>query len=214
MKKRKLMMLGPPGAGKGTQAQRLSELLSIPQISTGDMLREAKRRGTELGLRAATFMDAGGLVPDDVVIGIVVERLTSPDVASGFILDGFPRTQAQAEALDKMGVALDAVINLTVDTEEIVRRLSKRQSCKGCGASYHPDSNPSAVAWVCDRCGGELFVRPDDEPVAIRARQSAYDEKTAPLVNYYRGRGLLVEIAGEGDLDTIQQAILDEVGAP
>lgn len=214
MSKRKLMMLGPPGAGKGTQAQLLSEHLSIPQISTGDMLREAKRKGTELGLKAATFMDAGGLVPDDVVIGIVVERLTSPDVASGFILDGFPRTQAQAAALDKMGVSLDAVICLDVDHEEIVRRLSMRQSCKGCGATYHPDSHPSKVESVCDRCGGELFVRQDDEAGAIRARLSAYAEKTEPLVNYYRGRGVLVQIPGEGDLDTIQQAILGAVGAP
>lgn len=214
MKKRKLMMLGPPGAGKGTQAQLLTERLAIPQISTGDMLREAKRQGTELGLKAASFMDAGGLVPDDVVIGIVVERLTASDVASGFILDGFPRTQAQAEALDRMGVTLDAVISLTVDTEEIVRRLSKRQSCKSCGASYHPDSNPSKVEWVCDRCGGELFIRPDDQPDAIRARQEAYEQKTAPLVSYYRGRGLLVEIPGEGELSAIQEAILDAVGAP
>jgi adenylate kinase len=214
MSKRKLMMLGPPGAGKGTQAQLLSERLSIPQISTGDMLREAKRKGTELGLKAATFMDAGGLVPDDVVIGIVVERLTSPDVAGGFILDGFPRTEAQAAALDSMGVSLDAVICLDVDHEEIVRRLSVRQSCKSCGATYHPDSHPSKVEWVCDRCGGELFVRPDDEAGAIRARLSAYAEKTEPLVKYYRGRGVLVQIPGEGDLDTIQQAILGAVGAP
>lgn len=207
MGKRRLMFLGPPGAGKGTQAQRIADDFAIPQISTGDMLREARRKGTELGRKAGAFMDAGDLVPDDVVIGIVRERLDEPDAANGFILDGFPRTVGQAEALESMGVELDGVVSIRVSEEEVVRRLAGRLSCPNCGASFHSEFNEPQNDGTCDQCGGELVRRPDDEPEAIRQRLQSYEGKTQPLVSFYRERGKLLEVDGEGAPDEVESRI-------
>ena len=214
MAKRKLMFLGPPGAGKGTQAQRLADDFGIPQISTGDMLREARRKGTELGRKAGEFMDAGDLVPDEVVIGIVADRLQEDDAAGGFILDGFPRTVAQAEALAEMGVALEGVVNIQVGEDELVRRLGGRLSCPttGCGASYHVEFNPPAKEGICDKCGAELFRRPDDQPEAIRQRLQSYEAKTAPLVTFYGERGALLNVDGVGTPADIEERIRSAVG--
>lgn len=212
MAKRKLMFLGPPGAGKGTQAQRLADDFGIPQISTGDMLREARRKGTELGRKAGEFMDGGNLVPDEVVIGIVAERLQEDDAQGGFILDGFPRTVGQAEALASMGVELDGVVNIQVSEDEVVRRLGGRLSCPSCGASYHVEFSPPASDDVCDKCGGGLIRRPDDQPEAIRQRLHSYEAKTAPLVSFYDGRGKLLNVKGEGAPAEIEQRIREVVG--
>ncbi len=211
MAKTKLMMLGPPGAGKGTQAQRLAEAHGIPQISTGDMLRGARRKGTEMGEKAAKFMDAGELVPDEVVIGIVAERLSEPDAADGFILDGFPRTVAQAEALDEMGIELEAVVNIEVSEEEVVRRLGGRLTCPNCGATFHEEFKKPSQEGVCDACGEELVKRPDDKPEAIRERLSAYHRQTAPLVDYYRNQGVLLSVDGEGTPDEVYTRIEEAI---
>ncbi len=212
MAKRKLMFLGPPGAGKGTQAQRLADDFGIPQISTGDMLREARRTGTELGKKAGEFMDAGNLVPDDVVIGIVAERLRADDAAGGFILDGFPRTVAQAEALAAMGIELEGVVNIRVSESEVVRRLGGRLSCPGCGASYHAEFSPPQQEGVCDKCGGDLVRRPDDQAEAIRQRLASYESKTSPLIAYYQDRGKLLNVQGEGAPAEIEARIREVVG--
>lgn len=203
MAKTKLMMLGPPGAGKGTQAQRLSEALGIPQVSTGDMLRSARREGSDLGKKAAQFMDAGELVPDKVVIGIVAEWFESPAAGGGFILDGFPRTVPQAEALEAMGVELEAVINIAVSEEEVIRRLSGRLTCPNCGASFHAEFDPPAEEGVCDACGEDLVRRADDEPEAIRERLQTYHAQTAPLVDFYRDENVLVDVDGQGTPDEV-----------
>ena len=207
MSKTRLMMLGPPGAGKGTQAQRLSRTHGIPQVSTGDMLREAKRAGTALGLEAAKYMDDGKYVPDDVVIGIVRERLAMEDAASGFILDGFPRTQQQAKALEDMGIALDAVINIRVPNEAIVERLGGRRSCPRCGATYHVTYEQPRTPGICDRCGSELIQREDDTPEAIVTRLEAYAEKTKPLIDFYRQRDKVVDVDGAQALDEVERSI-------
>jgi adenylate kinase len=212
MAKRKLMFLGPPGAGKGTQAQRLADDFGIPQISTGDMLREARRKGTELGKKAAEYMDAGDLVPDDVVIGIVAERLEEEDAQAGFILDGFPRTVAQAEALAEMGVELDGVVNIEVGEDEVIRRLGGRLSCPSCGASFHAEFNPPAEEGVCDKCGADLVKRPDDQPDAIRQRLQSYEEKTSPLVEFYDEKGKLLDVDGEGSPSEVEERIRAVVG--
>ncbi|MFP4597311.1 MAG: adenylate kinase [Persicimonas sp.] len=211
MAKTKLMMLGPPGAGKGTQAQRLAEAHEIPQISTGDMLRGARRKGTEMGEKAAKFMDAGELVPDEVVIGIVAERLSEPDAADGFILDGFPRTVAQAEALDDMGIDLEAVVNIEVSEEEVVRRLGGRLTCPNCGATFHEEFKKPSREGRCDACGEELVKRPDDNPEAIRERLSAYHRQTAPLVDYYSDQGVLIGVDGEGAPDEVYARIEEAI---
>ena len=209
---RKLMFLGPPGAGKGTQAQRLADDFGIPQISTGDMLREARRKGTELGRKAGEFMDAGDLVPDEVVIGIVAERLREDDARAGFILDGFPRTVAQAEALAGMGIELEGVVNIDVAEDEVVRRLGGRLSCPACGASYHVEFSPPSQDGVCDKCGGELIRRPDDQPEAIRQRLQSYKAKTSPLIAFYEERGKLLNVEGEGAPAQIEARIREVVG--
>ena len=211
MAKTKLMMLGPPGAGKGTQAQRLSESHGIPQISTGDMLRGARRKGTDLGKKAAKFMDAGELVPDEVVIGIVAERLDEPDASNGFILDGFPRTAGQADALSDMGVQLEAVINVQVGEEEVIRRLGGRLSCPECGATFHEEFKPPSADGVCDECGHELMRREDDQPEAIRERLRQYRASTEPLVEFYRDRGVLENVDGEGSPDEVYERIEDVI---
>lgn len=204
----RLMMLGPPGAGKGTQAKKLCKRLQIPHVSTGDMLRDARRRQTQLGQKAARYMDAGKLVPDEVVIGIVAERLESDDADDGFILDGFPRTRPQAEALAEMGVELDAVINIEVSDEEVVRRLGGRLSCPECGAIYHRDANPPSEDDICDQCGHQgLVTRDDDRPEAIRERLESYHRQTAPLIDFYEQRGVLENVTGETSPENVQKTI-------
>lgn len=207
----KLIMLGPPGAGKGTQAQRIAEEYGMPQVSTGDMLRAARRDGTELGREAAKYMDAGELVPDDVVIGIVEERLTSSDAEEGFILDGFPRTREQAESLEEMSVEIDAVISLVVSEEEVVRRLSGRLNCPECGAAYHEEFDPPAEPGVCDECGAQLVKREDDRPEVVRERLAEYREKTRPLVEFYEEAGLLEEVDGEGTPEEVADRVAEVV---
>ncbi len=208
MAKTHLILLGPPGAGKGTQAARLVERYGIPQISTGDMLRDARRRGTQLGEEAARYMDAGELVPDEVVIGIVEERLERPDAEGGFVLDGFPRTTDQAEALADMSVTIEVVVSLEVPESELVRRLSGRLVCPECGAAFHEEFNPPSSDDVCDECGHQgLVKREDDRPEVVRERLAEYREKTQPLVEFYRERGLLVEVDGEGSPDEVAERI-------
>ncbi len=202
-----LILLGPPGAGKGTQAQRMVEHYRIPQISTGDILRAAVKDSTPLGAKAKGFMDQGRLVPDEVVIGIIAERLKAKDCNSGFILDGFPRTIPQAEALEpiltKLEKKIDHVINIEVDSEELVRRLTGRRTCKNCGAMFHIIFQPPKKEEVCDRCGGTLYQRADDNEEAIRTRLKEYAKQTAPLIQYYRGKKSLRSIAGVGGPDQI-----------
>ncbi len=202
-----LILLGPPGAGKGTQAQRMVERYRTPQISTGDILRAAVKDGTPLGTKAKGFMEQGKLVPDEVVIGIIAERLKAKDCDSGFILDGFPRTIPQAEALEpilaKLGKKIDHVINIEVDSEELVRRLTGRRTCKNCGGMFHIIFQPPKKEGVCDRCGGTLYQRTDDNEEAIRTRLKEYEKQTAPLIQYYRGKKNLRSIAGVGGPDQI-----------
>jgi adenylate kinase len=211
MAKTNLMMLGPPGAGKGTQAQRLAEAHGIPQISTGDMLRGARRKGTELGRKAAKFMDAGELVPDEVVIGIVAERLEEDDASKGFILDGFPRTVGQADALRDMGVELEAVVNIKVSEKEVIRRLGGRLSCPECGATFHEEFKAPSEDGLCDECGHELMRREDDQPEAIRERLRQYRASTEPLVEFYDDLGVLEDVDGEGSPDEVYTRIEDAI---
>ena len=196
----KLILLGAPGAGKGTQAEIISETLHIPTISTGNIIREALKSGTEMGLKAKEYMDTGRLVPDDVVIGIIQERLAKPDCANGFILDGFPRTIPQAEALDRMGIEIDRVIDIEVADEEIARRVSGRRVCPGCGASYHVDYKKPAVENVCDHCGDTLVQRKDDHPDTVRERLHVYHEQTEPLKDYYAACGKLFIVEGQEEV--------------
>ncbi|HEX15603.1 MAG: adenylate kinase [Deltaproteobacteria bacterium] len=211
-----LIMLGPPGSGKGTQAKRLTERFGIPQISTGDILREAVKEGTPLGKEAKRYMDEGKLVPDEVVVGIVRERLKEPDCEKGFILDGFPRTVAQAEALDRileeMGRKIDHVIDIEVSEDELLKRLTGRRTCKRCGAMYHIIFNPPKRDGICDQCGGELYQRDDDKEETIKARLKVYREQTAPLIDYYEKRGLLRRIEGSGKIEEIEERILKAIG--
>jgi adenylate kinase len=199
----RIVMMGPPGAGKGTQAKRVAERFGVPHVSTGDMLRQAVAAGTALGRQARRIMDDGRLVPDDVVIGIVDERLAAADAALGFVLDGFPRTVAQAQGLERLLAGrreeLSRVLQLDVPEDEIVRRLSGRRVCRQCGTMYHVAFDPPAQADRCDRCGGELYQRDDDREETIRQRLEVYHEETAPLIAYYRGAGLLREIDATGD---------------
>ncbi len=208
----KLILLGPPGAGKGTQAKMLTDRFGIPQISTGDILRAAVKEGTPMGVKAKAFMDAGGLVPDEVVVGIVSERLQKADCAKGFILDGFPRTVAQADALKAtlqgLGKGLDAVISLEVDTEALVERLTGRRTCRDCGKGYHVKFDPSSVEGRCDACGGELVQREDDQEATIRKRLEVYAQQTLPLTAYYRRDGLLSEVDGMQTMDVVRERIL------
>ena len=213
----KLILLGPPGAGKGTQAKMLTEKYSIPQISTGDILRAAVKDGTPMGQKAKEFMNAGGLVPDEVVVGIVRDRLQEADCNNGFILDGFPRTVAQADALQtslhSMSKELDRVISLEVDAEALVERLTGRRTCKDCGRGYHVKFEPSREVGICDACGGSLFQRDDDQEETIRKRLQVYADQTAPLINYYREAGVLLELDGMLPIPLVQekmQSLLQE----
>jgi len=202
-----IILMGPPGAGKGTQAAKLVEKYGILHISTGDMFRAAVKEGTELGKQAKACMDAGQLVPDDVTIGIVRERLSKPDCQKGFILDGFPRTIEQADALDRilndLAIKLDRVINITVPVSELVIRMAGRRICRGCGATYHVTYNPPAVANVCDKCGQELYQRADDREETVRKRIEVYQAQTQPLIEYYQDKGLYTEIDGLQDIDEV-----------
>ena len=193
----RLILLGAPGAGKGTQAEIICEKLSIPAISTGNILREAVKNGTEMGQKAKSFIDSGKLVPDEVIISIIKERLAEPDCARGFILDGVPRTVVQAEAIEKAGIEIDKVVDIEVPDDEIVKRLSGRRVCASCGASYHTVYKPSADPTKCDRCGGELIVRKDDEPSTVLERLAVYHEQTEPLKDFYAARGKLVVVEGQ-----------------
>ncbi len=208
----KIILLGPPGAGKGTQAALLMDKYSIPQISTGDMLRAAVQAESPMGIEAKKHMDAGGLVPDSVVVGIVRERLQQPDCANGYILDGFPRTQPQADALKQvlidLGQELDLVISLQVDTDALVERLTGRRTCTDCGKGFHLRFDPPAQDGSCRYCGGKLVQRDDDREETIRNRMSVYREQTAPLEDYYREEGLLATVDGMGEISAVQQAIL------
>ncbi|MGQ9636668.1 MAG: adenylate kinase [Thermodesulfobacteriota bacterium] len=210
-----LILLGPPGAGKGTQAQLMITRYHIPQISTGDILREAVRNDTELGREAKSFMEKGQLVPDEVVIGIVEERLNNQDCHSGFILDGFPRTIPQAEALQKIlqktGRTINHVLNIEVDSEELVRRLTGRRTCKACGAMYHILFSPPKQDEICDRCGGPLYQREDDREETIRRRLKEYERQTAPLIQYYKERSLLRSINGIGTQNQIFDRIIQAI---
>jgi len=207
-----IILLGPPGAGKGTQAKKLTGEFSIPQISTGDMLREALKNGTELGKKAKGFMDAGGLVPDDVVIGIVKERLAAKDCATGFILDGFPRTIPQAQALDRvtkeLGKEIRFVLSLEVDQKELMERLCGRRTCTGCGAMFHVKFNPPKAAGKCDKCGTALIQRDDDKEETITARLTNYNKATAPLLDYYGNTGKIRTVTASGEIDAIYASIV------
>ncbi len=207
----RVIFLGPPGAGKGTQARALAEAEGVPQIATGDMLRDAAQRGTRLGLLAQSYMERGALVPDDVVVGLVAERLDAMDARKGFVLDGFPRTVTQAEALERLlkdrDLAVERVIFFEVSEQELLRRLTGRRVCRQCHATYHVVFSAPAQAGSCDRCGGELYQREDDGEAAVRRRLEVYAAQTTPLLDYYRSRGLLAAVPGEGSLQEIGGAI-------
>jgi adenylate kinase len=207
-----LILLGAPGAGKGTQAEVICDHLQIPAISTGNILREAVKNGSELGLKAKSFMDSGALVPDEVVINILKERIAQDDCKKGFILDGFPRTVPQAEALDAMGVQIDCVLSLEVADEAIMQRLSGRRVCQDCGASYHIDYKPSKVEGVCDRCGGKTVQRKDDEPETIKDRLNVYHTQTEPLKAYYSKTGKLVTVEGQEEVADTTALVLKALG--
>ena len=204
-----IILLGPPGAGKGTQAKKLSEAFGIPQISTGDMLREAARNGTALGVQAKSFMDSGGLVPDDVVIGIVKERLALADCGKGFILDGFPRTISQAVALDHVaGEGIRFVLSLVVDPDELMERLCGRRTCTGCGSMFHVKFLVPKAEGKCDKCGAALVQRDDDKEETIRKRLDNYNKSTAPLLDYYRESGKIRTVMASGEIDAIYNSIV------
>jgi adenylate kinase len=206
-----ILFMGPPGAGKGTQAERIVEQFGIPHISTGDAFRLAMKQGTPLGQKAKEYVDQGLLVPDEVTNGIVRDRLAAPDCADGFLLDGFPRTIAQAEALDgmlaDMGRKIDHVINLKVDRSLLLARLTGRRICKSCGSTYHVMFNPPKQEGICDKCGGELYQRSDDTAEKVGTRLDEYTSKTAPLLTYYGDKGLLRDLDGEKDIDAVTAEI-------
>ena len=208
-----LILLGAPGAGKGTQAELLVKKLSIPAISTGNMLREAMANGTELGKKAKQYMDEGALVPDELILGIVADRVAQSDCANGFILDGVPRTIAQAEAIEKMGIRIDKVLELQVEDNVIVDRMSGRRVCEKCGASYHIVNKKSKVEGVCDCCGGKLVIRKDDQPATVLDRLKAYHEQTEPLVDFYRQRGKLAVIPFNDSIEATTAEIMKALEA-
>jgi len=212
----RVVLLGPPGAGKGTQAKLLQEMFGAVQISTGDILRKAVADQTPLGQQAAGFINSGALVPDGVIVNLVAERLKEPDCAKGFLLDGFPRTIPQAESLDEIlknaGLNLNCVLSVQVPQDIIVERLAGRRTCRQCGALCHVAFNPPKVEGACDRCGGELYQRDDDKEQTIAHRLQVYEKQTAPLVQYYRARGLLRTIDGVGEIDQIRARVIEALG--
>ena len=204
----KLILLGAPGAGKGTQAERLCKELNIPTISTGNILRAAIKNGTPTGMKAKSFMDAGQLVPDEVIIGIITERLAEADCANGYILDGVPRTIAQAEAMEKAGITFDAVVSIEISDETIMERMSGRRVCESCGASYHLVAVPPRQEGVCDNCGGALVQRKDDAPETVKARLEVYHRETEPLKAFYAQRGLLKSVENQPSVEATTDAIM------
>ena len=208
-----IIMLGAPGAGKGTQAAVLCEHFGIPTISTGNMIREALKNGTEMGLKAKSFMDEGKLVPDEVVIGIVKERLSQDDCSKGFILDGFPRTIPQAEALDKMGIVIDKVIDIEVPDEKIINRMSGRRVCEKCGASYHLEYKKPKVEGICDACSGTLIQRKDDHPDTVKSRLDVYHSETEPLKDYYEKQGKLTVVEGQEEIEDTTRLLIEALEA-
>jgi len=204
----KLILLGAPGAGKGTQAEIISEKYNIPTISTGNIIRAALKNGTEMGLKAKAYIDAGNLVPDDVVIGIIKERLAEDDCQNGYILDGFPRTIPQAEALDELGFKIDAALSIEVADEEIVKRMSGRRVCEKCGASYHTEFKKPTVDGVCNLCGAALVIRKDDEPETVKNRLGVYHEQTEPLKDYYKNCGKLLCVEGQDKVEDTTRLVL------
>ena len=210
-----IILLGPPGAGKGTQADLLQQELDAPHVASGDLFRYNLKNETELGLLAKTYMDRGDLVPDDVTIAMVRDRLERPDCDNGVILDGFPRTIPQAEALSEMlremGRELDCVLSIDVSEDDLVRRLSGRRICRDCQTPYHVDFSPPEQEGICDNCGGALYQRDDDQPATVRNRLKVYFEQTAPLIDYYREAGLLHEIDGQGDIALVNRALLETI---
>ena len=208
----KIILLGAPGAGKGTQAEIISQKLGIPTISTGNILRAAVKNGTPVGLQAKSYMDAGKLAPDEVIIGIVAERLTEADCAKGFILDGVPRTIAQAEALEAAGVRFDCVLDIEVSDEEIVSRMSGRRACTDCGATYHVTAAPPRAEGVCDACGGRLVQRDDDKPETVLDRLSVYHAQTEPLKEFYAQRGILKRVDNKPTIEATAKAIAAALG--
>ena len=204
-----LIRLGAPGAGKGTQAEIISEKYNIPTISTGNIIRAALKNGTEMGLKAKSYIDAGELVPDNVVIGIIKERLSEADCKEGYILDGFPRTIPQAVALDDMGFVIDAALSIEVADEEIVKRMSGRRVCEKCGASYHTEFKKPEVEGVCNLCGGKLVIRKDDEPETVKNRLNVYLEQTEPLKDFYKSCGKLIMVEGQDKVEDTTRLVLD-----
>lgn len=207
-----LILLGAPGAGKGTQADILCQKLNVPTISTGNILRAAVKNGTPVGLEAKRYMDAGQLVPDAVIIGIVAERLAEPDCAGGYILDGVPRTIAQAEALEAAGIVFDCVLSIEISDEEIERRMSGRRFCRDCGATYHVVNAPSAKEGVCDKCGGVLELRDDDKPETVKKRLEVYHRETEPLKGFYEQRGLLKAVDNQATIEETTAVVLKALG--
>ncbi len=208
-----LILLGAPGAGKGTQAEVISKELGIPQISTGNILREAVKNGTDYGLKAKSFMDSGALVPDEVVIGILKDRIAEDDCKNGFILDGFPRSVPQAEALEAMGVKIDKVVELSVPDEDIKSRLGGRRVCESCGASYHIVNKPTKAEGICDNCGGKVSARVDDAPETVLKRLETYHTTTAPLVDFYKAKGKLTTVEGKPTVSETSEDILKAIKA-
>ena len=208
----RIVLLGPPGAGKGTQAAIIIETYHVPHISTGDIFRKNFKEGTLLGLKAKKYMDQGYLVPDKLVVDLVNDRLTADDCKTGFLLDGFPRTVFQAEALEselnKNDISLNAVVNINVDSDLLLKRLTGRRICKSCGATYHIYFNSPKVEGICDQCGGELYQRDDDKEDTVKKRLEVYEEQTQPLIDYYSIKGMLVNIDGEGEIDKVSQDII------
>ncbi|MCQ2454996.1 MAG: adenylate kinase [Clostridia bacterium] len=204
----KLILLGAPGAGKGTQAEIISKTFNVPTISTGNIIRAALKEGTEMGLKAKAYTEKGELVPDEIVIGIIKERLSEPDCVGGFILDGFPRTIPQAEALDKMGIAVDAALSIEVSDGEIVKRMSGRRVCEKCGASYHTEYKKPEKDGVCDACGGNLVIRKDDEAETVLNRLNVYHEQTEPLKDFYKAQNKLLLVEGQDDVKDTTALVL------
>ena len=204
----KIIMLGAPGAGKGTQAKMIADKYGVPHISTGDIFRANIKNGTELGMEAKKYMDQGLLVPDELTVRILLDRVAQDDCKNGFILDGFPRSVPQAEALDEMGVKIDKVLEIFVPDETIKQRVSGRRVCEGCGATYHIQFKPSKVEGVCDKCGAKTIIRKDDQPATVLDRLKAYHEQTEPLVEFYRQRGKLVEVPDQGSIEATTAFLL------
>ena len=213
----RIILMGPPGAGKGTQAEVLTKELNIPHISTGDMFRKAVREGTPLGIEAKRYMDSGRLVPDEVTVGIVKERLAEEDCQNGFLLDGFPRTVPQADALERtmqeLGAKIDRVINIDVDKGALLKRLTGRRVCKSCGATFHVDNKPSREGNNCELCHGQLYQRSDDTEFTVANRLTVYEQQTAPLLDYYAGKGLILNIPGDNGVETVTENILKALGS-